>query len=160
MEKGTELCHLPRLTICHLRILEAYPAKIKAACRNYSSKQSIYCEARISTCGPQELRKRQNSLIFSCDLPTISTKSHCFITQFITRLGVGQELPRHILHEFTRCLLGLVQCHQFRQCILQQSGKVIHGQGPETKANFHLGRGHKAKALQKLHDNSIQYNLK
>lgn len=58
------------------------------------------CEARISTCGPQELRKRQNSLIslwsfpfFSCDLPTISTKSHCFITQFITRkrASTGQD---------------------------------------------------------------------
>lgn len=74
MEKGTELCHLPRLTICHLRILEAYPAKIKAACRNYSSKQSIYCEARISTCGPQELRKRQNSLISLWSFPVISLR--------------------------------------------------------------------------------------
>ena len=60
MEKGTELCHLPRLTICHLRILEAYPAKIKAACRNYSSKQSIHVASRRQPPAPHRWAAARN----------------------------------------------------------------------------------------------------
>ena len=65
----------------------------------------------------------------------------------------GLDLPRHILHEFTGYSLGLVQRHQLRQCILQQSSKVIHSEGPETKANFHLGMGVKDHWRRKRYRN-------